>query len=142
MEGLTNLVTKSIDFYPSRHTTLFERSSNIFWTLWTLDRRWNNVVCQLGYKECEDIFPSNNFDSSLISPFSFPAIVFGSTSKTFVVENSFFKLQFLQSTFSFEPPQSLKACLPGCRAKFQINRTFEYPGKLMVVFNKQRNPKN
>ena len=30
---------------PSWHTTLFQRSDNVIWTLWTLDGRWKNVVC-------------------------------------------------------------------------------------------------
>ena len=28
-------------------TTLFQRSSNVIWTLWTLEGRWSNVVCHL-----------------------------------------------------------------------------------------------
>ena len=33
----------------SWHTTLFQCSSNVIWTSWTLDGRWNNAVWRLGY---------------------------------------------------------------------------------------------
>ena len=33
---------------PSRHTTLFQRSSNVIWTLWMLDGRCFDVLCQVG----------------------------------------------------------------------------------------------
>ena len=45
----TNSQLKALFFenlYPPRwHTTLFQRSSNVIWTLRTSDRRCNNVVC-------------------------------------------------------------------------------------------------
>ena len=37
-----------IFFWPSCHTTLFQRSNNVLNVHLTLFERWNNVMCQLG----------------------------------------------------------------------------------------------
>ena len=48
----TDLLIETFPFlqkwlYPSLYTTLFQRSSNIMWTLWTLDERCFDVLCRL-----------------------------------------------------------------------------------------------
>ena len=48
---------QTVEYLPSWHATLFQRPSNVIWTLWTLDGRWNNVVCQLG----KERFPYESF---------------------------------------------------------------------------------
>ena len=43
-------VIRMVSLYsPSWHTTLFQHSYNVIWTLWTLYERWNHVVCRLGW---------------------------------------------------------------------------------------------
>ena len=37
-----------VHYFPSRHKMLFQRSYDVIWTLWTLDERCKNFVCQLG----------------------------------------------------------------------------------------------
>ena len=37
----------------SWHTTLFNCSSNVLWTLWTLDGRWNNVVSTISFSDMD-----------------------------------------------------------------------------------------
>ena len=41
--------TYTFKSHPSWHTMLFQRSCNVVWTLWTLDGRYFDSLCRLGW---------------------------------------------------------------------------------------------